>query len=255
MPVPGDCGDVKRLSCSPAHCTAELHYTTKEWFHVRQRIFDSPDIILDVETQLLNAAFQVKQNLQPTLILTLLMKIILPCNWLFSRNSRRGIFKSFQVCKTLSHSISLISWCWKMGLFLLWLDVLLHFSSKPWKRIRLMERNNQEFALSTFTWACLDFLSFEFQHDWPDWMLHKRDKPTDRLCVQRTAGQGKGALLQGSAGQNKKLESSSTARERGTLDWGKDSYISTSTEHWDTLQGLKCQSFKNILSKYDRAEA
>lgn len=28
-----------------------------------QWIFDSPDIILDLETQLLNAAFQVKQNL------------------------------------------------------------------------------------------------------------------------------------------------------------------------------------------------
>lgn len=198
MPVPEDCGDVKRLSCSPAHCTAELHYTSKGWFHVWQRIFDSPDIILDVELQLLNAAFQVKQNPQPTLILTLLMKIILPCNWLFSRNSRRGIFKSFQVCKTLSHSISLISWCWKMDLFLLWLHVLLHFSSKPWKGIRLMERNNKEFAVLTFTWACLDFLSCEFQRDWPDWMLHKR------LCVQRTDGRGRGcALLQGSGGQDK----------------------------------------------------
>lgn len=157
-----------------------------------QGIFVSLDIILDVETQLLNAALQVKQNPQPTLILTLLMKIILPCNWLFYRNSRRGIFKSFQVCKTLSHSISLISWCWKMDLFLLWLDVLLHFSSKPWKRIRLVERDNKESAVLTFTWACLDFLSFEFQRDWPDWILHKRDKPTDRLYVQRTAGQEKG---------------------------------------------------------------
>lgn len=52
----------------------------KDDFMYGKEFFDSPDIILDVETQLLNAAFQVKQNLQPTLILTLLMKIILPCN-------------------------------------------------------------------------------------------------------------------------------------------------------------------------------
>lgn len=167
-------------------CRAPLH-TTGGWFYVWQRIFDSPDIILDVETQLLNAAFQVKQNLQPTLILTLLMKIILPCHWLFSRNSRRGIFKYFQVCKMLSHSIPLISWCWKMDLFLLWLDVLLYFSSKPWKRIRLKEKNNKEFAVLTFTWACLDFLSFEFLHDWPDWTLHRRDKQNNKLCIQKKA--------------------------------------------------------------------
>lgn len=99
-------------------CWAPLH-TTRGWFSVWQRFLDSLDISLAVETQLLNAAFQVKQNLQPTLILTLLMKILLPCHWLFSRNSRKGIFKSFQVCKMLSHSSPLISWCWKMDLFLL----------------------------------------------------------------------------------------------------------------------------------------
>lgn len=61
-------------------------------------------------------------------------------------------------------------------------------------------------------------------------------------------GRGRGcALPQGSGGQDKKLESSSTARGRGKLDWGKDFYIST--EHWDALQGLKCQSFRNISSK------
>lgn len=37
-------------------------------------------IILGEENQLLNAAFQVKQNLQPAILLTLLMKIILTCH-------------------------------------------------------------------------------------------------------------------------------------------------------------------------------
>lgn len=48
------------------------------------------------------------------------------------------------------------------------------------------------------------------------------------LVFKGLLGRGRGcALLQGTAGQDKELETSGTARERGELGWGKGSYIST----------------------------
>lgn len=59
------------------------------------------------------------------------------------------------------------------------------------------EKNNKEFGVLTFTWACLDFVSTEFQHDWPGWTLHRRDEQHNKLCIQRKA-----------AGQRKRSQSS-----------------------------------------------
>lgn len=121
------------------------------------------------------------------------------------------------------------------------------------------KKKSKECGVLTFTWACLDFLSIEFQQHWPGWASHSKDKQNNKLCVQRRAvRQGKGwdhALLHSGGGEDKKLEILRAARGKVRLDGGKDfwSALGAVIECLDTLWGSQVLEFKEHTEQIGRS--